>query len=108
MIFDASIGESVRATKPEKPTEMASVTLNSANSLPVSPGMKVTGTNTASSTSVVAITAKPTCRVPRKLATSGLSPCSMRRWMFSSTTMASSTTRPMASTKASSVSVFIE
>ena len=36
----------------------------------------------------------------------GFMPCSMWRKMFSSTTMASSTTRPMASTKASSVSVF--
>ncbi|MNN68869.1 hypothetical protein D3C81_1846100 [compost metagenome] len=32
----------------------------------------------------------------------------MCRWMFSSTTMASSTTRPMASTMASSVRVLME
>ena len=79
MILEASIGVSVSATKPLKPTAIASVTLNSANMRPVSPGMKVTGTNTASSTSVVAMTAKPTCRVPRNDATSGFSPSSMRR-----------------------------
>ena len=37
----------------------------------------------------------------------GLMPSSMWRKMFSSTTMASSTTRPMASTSASSVSVLM-
>ena len=35
-------------------------------------------------------------------------PSSMWRWMFSSITIASSTTRPMASTMASSVSVLME
>ena len=107
-ILEAIIGESVSATKPEKATAMLSVTLNSANMRPVSPGMKATGTNTLISTNVVATTAKATWRVPLKAATSGCSPCSMRRWMFSSTTIASSTTNPIASTKASSVSVFIE
>jgi hypothetical protein len=65
MTLEASIGESVSATKPEKATEKASVMENSVKSRPASPGMKVIGTKTASSTSVVAITAKPTCRVPR-------------------------------------------
>ncbi|MNI28646.1 hypothetical protein D3C73_824340 [compost metagenome] len=57
---------------------------------------------------VVATTAKKTCRAPRSAATRGGSPWSRRRWMFSTTTMASSTTRPMASTRASSVSRFSE
>ena len=61
------------------------------------------GVNTATSTAVVAMTANATCRDPRYAATSGDSPSSMRRWMFSSTTMASSTTRPMDSTSASRV-----
>ena len=38
------------------------------------------------------------------LASNGDSPSSMCRWMFSTTTMASSTTSPMASTIASRVS----
>ena len=50
----------------------------------------------------------PTWRVPRNAASGGGSPRSARRWMFSSTTMASSTTRPIDSTSASSVSRLIE
>ncbi len=57
---------------------------------------------------MVATTAKNTCLAPRWAATSGGSPSSIRRWMFSTTTMASSTTSPMASTRASSVSRLIE
>ena len=57
---------------------------------------------------VVAITAKKTCLAPRSAATSGGSPSSIRRWIFSTTTMASSTTRPMAKTKASRVKRLIE
>jgi hypothetical protein len=57
---------------------------------------------------VVASTAKKTWRAPRSAATTGGSPSSIRLWMFSVTTMASSTTRPMASTRASRVSRFSE
>ena len=59
------------------------------------PSRKEIGTN-AISVAEVATTAKVTWRVPRQEAFSGLSPSSIRRWMFSSTTIASSTTRPMA------------
>ena len=58
----------------------------------------------------MAMTAKPISLVPSIAAGIGRMPCSMRRWMFSSTTMptmASSTTRPMASTIASRVSVLM-
>ena len=72
------------------------------------PSMKEIGTNTAASVSVVAITAKEIWRAPRTAASSGGSPSSMRRWMFSSTTIASSTTMPIASTSASRVSTLIE
>ena len=40
------------------------------------------------------MTVKPICRAPLKAACIGGSPCSMKRWMFSITTMASSTTNP--------------
>ena len=81
---------------------------NSTKRRPTCPGMNDSGTKTAMRVKEVAITAKVTCLAPRRLATSGLSPFSIRRWMFSSTTMASSTTRPMASSMASSVSVLRE
>ena len=69
-----------------------------AEQRPVLPVMKASGTNTAISVQVVAMTAKPISRAPSKEASSGGSPCSMRRWMFSISTIASSTTMPMAST----------
>ena len=106
--FDAIIGVRVRATNAEIATAPASATDSSRNSRPVLPSMKPTGRNTATSTVVVAMTANATCLVPRDAATSRGSPRSARRWMFSSTTIASSTTRPIASTIASSVSRLIE
>ena len=69
------------------------------------PGVKASGANTAASVSVIATTAKLISRTPLSAAWNGVRPSSMWRKMFSSTTMASSTTRPMASTSASSVSV---
>ena len=96
----------ISATKLEKQTEAVIATANSVKSLPVLPAHSVIGMNTAISTSVVAITAKSTCSDPRTAARSGGSPSSIRRWMFSSTTIVSSTTMPIASTSASSVRMF--
>jgi len=81
---------------------------NSPNIRPMFPGMNDTGRITAIRTSVVAMTANPISRLPFVAARSVGSPPSMRRAMFSSTTIASSTTRPIARTKPSSVRVLIE
>ncbi len=99
------MGTSVSATRPEKAMAAASEMPNSPNSRPRLPGMKEIGTNTATSTMVVAMTAKPISRLPSTAASSGALPSSICRTMFSSTTMASSTTRPMASTRPRRVSV---
>ena len=56
----------------------------------------------------MAITAKVISRDPRIAARIGGTPASTWRLMFSSMTIASSTTRPTASTSARSVSVLIE
>ena len=73
------------------------------------PPRKATGTNTAHSTSTMAITAPETSRIASSAASNGGMPSSrIRRSTFSSTTMASSTTMPMASTSANRVSVLIE
>ena len=101
-------GDSVRATNPEMMTAPASVSANSMNRRSVRPVAKPKGAKTAASVSVMATTAKPISRTPLKAARSGGSPSSIWRWMFSSTTMASSTTSPIASTTASSVSVLME
>ena len=106
--FEHSIGVSVRATTPEKKIAAASVMANSRNSLPVLPVMKASGTNTAIRVAVVAMTAKPISRAPSKDASRGGSPSSMRRCTFSISTIASSTTMPMASTIASNVSTLME
>ena len=57
---------------------------------------------------VMEMTGPMISRAPISDAATADLPCSMCRWMFSTTTMASSTTRPMASTIASSVSRFSE
>ncbi|MNJ28307.1 hypothetical protein D3C77_228400 [compost metagenome] len=72
------------------------------------PSMKAMGTNTITSTAVVATTAKPTSRVPCQAAIRGDSPRCRWWWMFSTTTMASSTTRPMARMSASRVMRLME
>lgn len=71
------------------------------------PGRKATGTNTAASTRVEATMAPVTCSMAMRLAEgAGWSGCSsITRRTFSTTTMASSTTSPIASTSANSVMV---
>ncbi|CUI44712.1 Uncharacterised protein [Achromobacter xylosoxidans] len=77
-----------------------SVIENSRNSRSTSPPMNRIDTNTTDSASVIATSVKPTSRTPRRAAWRGPSPRSRWREMFSSTTMASSTTRPAATISA--------
>ena len=73
------------------------------------PGKNATGTNTAISTSAVAMTAPSTSRIASDAACRAVRPYSVIcRWMFSITTIASSTTMPVARTMPNSVSVLIE
>ena len=51
--------------KPEKPIAAIIAMASSRNNRPVWPARNMTGTNTAQTTSVVEMMAKPTCRVPR-------------------------------------------
>ena len=82
----------------------ATVTANCRNNSPEMPGMNATGTNTDSSTRVIpmigAVISLMACLVALAGESSGCS--SITRSTFSTTTMASSTTMPMASTSASS------
>jgi hypothetical protein len=71
--------------------------------MPVTPVVKVTGTNTATIVRVIASTESATSAVPRLAACTGVSPCSSRWMMFSRTTIASSITRPTETEIASSV-----
>ncbi len=66
------------------------------------PLMKAQGTNTAHSTRATAITGPVTSSMALRAASRGGKPCSSQRSTFSTTTMASSTTMPMASTRPNS------
>src|ERR1700677_681654 len=77
--------------------------------MPVVPGKKDTGTNTEMSTNEVAMTALVTSAIATEVAVCG-SECSSLIWRctFSMTTMASSTTRPVASVMPNIVNELIE
>ncbi len=100
-----SAGVSVSATIPESTTATAIVMANCRYIRPVMPPRNATGTKTAHNTSTMAISAPLTWRMALSAATAGGTPSSsMIRSTFSMTTIASSTTIPMASTKPNNVS----
>ncbi|SAJ34545.1 Uncharacterised protein [Enterobacter cloacae] len=101
-----SIGVRVRDTTRDTRIAAERVTANSRNNRPVRPPMSSSGMNTATSESVIDNTVKPTWRAPVIAAWIGGSPSSMRRAMFSTTTMASSTTKPVAMISAISDRLF--
>ena len=68
--------------------------------------MKIDGTNTAHSTSAIATSAEPTSSMLLRAASRGGSPAAILRSTFSTTTMASSTTMPIASTRPNSDRLF--
>ena len=73
-----------------------SVMANSRNKRPTMPAISRIGMNTAISEMLMEITVKPISSAPFSAACMGGIPCSMWRVMFSITTMASSTTNPVA------------
>ena len=70
--------------------------------------MKAVGINTAHRTSAMAIIGPVTSVIATRVASSGDKPCSILRSTFSTTTMASSTTIPMARTKPNNDKVLID
>ena len=95
------MGVSVSETMPEMRIVRLIVTANSRNSRPITPPMNSTGMNTATSESVMDTIVKEISRAPRRAASMGDMPCSTCRTMFSSITIASSTTKPTESVRAS-------
>ncbi len=90
-------------------TETATVMANCLYITPVMPPIKATGRNTAQSTSTMATTGPETSCMARMAASLAEHFFSlMIRSTFSSTTMASSTTIPMASTMPNRVSRLME
>ena len=104
---EAIIGERVNATTPDTNTAPARVNANSRNSAPVSPPWMPMGAYTAARVIVIAMIGPTNSRAASSAAWNGRWPSWMWRSTFSTTTMASSTTRPTASTMASSVSRLI-
>ena len=104
-----SAGLRVSALIDESTVADAIVIANCEYSRPVMPPIMATGTNTASRTSVVATTGPATCSIALAVAACGGSPSSsISRFVFSTTTMASSTTIPIASTSPNRVNVLID
>jgi hypothetical protein len=88
-------------------TEM--VMANGRYSRPVMPGMTMVGTNTASSTRVVATTGPVISTIDLAVASLASSPSSsIRRRVFSTTTMASSTTMPITNMRPNMVNALID
>ena len=96
------IGVSVSDTNPEISTAVMIVTANSCSSRPTMPPMKNTGMNTAASEIVIDTMVNAISREPSSVAWKRLLPASMWREMFSSITIASSTTKPTHSVSAMS------
>ena len=101
------IGVVVSEISSEISTAADSVTANSRNKRPVCPPMNSSGINTATSDRLIASTVKPTSRAPSSAALKRSMPAaSMWRLVFSSTTMASSTTKPVATVSAIRLRLF--
>ena len=93
-------------TNPDTRIATAIVTANSLSSRPTMPPMNSTGTNTVASDSVIERIVNATSFDPSSDACHADLPISMWRTMFSSITIASSTTKPTASVSAISVRLF--
>ena len=105
----ASAGDSVSAMTPEITIEIEIVIANCLYSVPVTPPRKATGRNTATSTSTMEISAPAICVIASLAACSAERPLlAMLASTFSTTTIASSTTRPIARIRPKRVSMLME
>ena len=107
-IIAHSAGVKVKATMAEMATDTVMVMANCLYSTPMVPPRKATGMKMAASTAVVAMIGPCTSSMAIVVDSSGDRPSrSMCSSTFSMTTIASSTTIPMANTSAKRVSVLI-
>jgi hypothetical protein len=100
---EESMGVMVKETNSETSTAKVTVIPNWKKNRPTIPFITATGTNTATMENVVASTASPISAVASAAARRAGLPISRWRWMFSMTTMASSTRIPIDSDRASMV-----
>src|SRR3984957_13286170 len=99
-------GDSVSELNAEMTVEIAIVSANCLKNSPDNPLMNAVGRNTAHSTSAVAMIGPVTSRIACFVASNGDKPSLILRSTFSTTTIASSTTMPMASTSPNNDNVF--
>src|SRR5580704_17492546 len=90
------MGVTVTESTMEIAMETERMTANSRNRRPTTPLIIKMGMNTAISEMLMESTVKPISSAPLRAAAKGCMPPSIWRWMFSITTMASSTTNPVA------------
>ena len=95
--FDASIGVSVKEMKREKREAKTIVRPNCLKNCPVMLDMKAIGRKTTTSQSVIAMAAMPISIRPVTAASFASSPLARWRWIFSKTTIESSTRIPTQS-----------
>ena len=103
-----SIGDSVNATKDETTIANDKAIAVSLNNVPAIPSMNMSGKNTATNINVVAIIAKVICFDPLNAATSGVSPCSILRYIASVIITESSVIIPIAKIKLKSTKILID
>jgi hypothetical protein len=101
-------GLKVSETKQEIKVDAEIVTANWRKNCPEIPDRNADGTNTAHSVSAIEISAPPTSSIVTCAALAGVMPRSRLRSTFSTTTIASSTTMPTASTRPNSDRLFSE
>ena len=102
------MGDRVMATKPDMTTAMAKVKANSRNNTPERPDRNPIGAYTTASVIVMAMMGESSRREEASAASFLDMPSRRFRATFSTTTMASSTTIPMASTKPNNDSALSE
>ncbi len=105
-ICEQRAGASVTASMYDRATATQRATPNWRKNRPTTPRMKTTGTKIAMTAAVAASAANVIWAVPSRAARTRSFPPSACRKMFSITMIASSTTMPTASARASSVNVF--
>ena len=94
------MGVAVSETQRETTMAPERVTANSRNSRPTMPFISRMGMKTAINEVLMVTTVEPISCAPSRLACIGVMPASRWRVMFSITTMASSTTKPVAMVRA--------
>src|SRR3989339_167526 len=106
--WEANSGVTVKETNKLIKVENTITSENSRNMCPIIPDTNESGRKTTTSTNVIARAVSPISFLPSRAATVRFFPISRWRWIFSRTTMESSTRMPITRESAIRVSMFNE